>query len=225
MFANRLVLAAGPLWWAACVGSDDGGTASTGLAVDTGPGAETGADAGSTVGGPRVTGGTSEPSTTEPPTVACSDTVAIDVGVGEFVFEPLDDVSDGIRVVFGAQGGWHIDIAGSVSGTGAEVAVDAPRVTLVGDGAQIAGGNQQPLYLPLTGYDVATCSGTFVAARTFVDDHLPDIPYDAWVCSLEGALAEVHLVVSDLNDFSITGSNTAIGTIVLDEAFKQESCR
>lgn len=228
MSMNRWLMSATLALLAGCSGGGDEDTGGATTGVDTavpstngtpGPTGTNGGPTGSTNGSNGSTNGTTG-GTTE-----CSNTVDIDVGVGEFVFEPLDDETDGILVVFGPQGGWHIDIAGAVSGTGQEVAVEAPIITLVDEGIQIAGGNEQPTYLPLTGYDPATCTGTFAGARTFVDDHLPDIPYDAWVCSLEGDLAEVVLTVSDLNTMEITGTNAAIGTIVLDETFKQETCR
>ncbi len=179
---------------------------------------------------PTTDGSTAVDSTDTGPTTTsegtdCSDMVQIDVGVGDFVYAPLEGPRDGVLVVHGSQGGWHIDIAGAVSGTGQEVAVAAPLIRVIEDDIQIAGGNQEPTYLPLTGYDLASCTGTFAGARAYVDDYLPDVSYDEFVCGLEGKQVEIELTVSDLNDMEVSGTSMGTGTIVLDEAFKQKACR
>jgi len=211
LYPPRALLMAGIVAATACSGgSGDDTTDSPGPSTDDGSTIVTTADT-----GPTTTGETE----------GCSETVEVDVGVGDFVYAPLEDPSDGVLVVYGSQGGWHIDVAGAVSGTGQEVAVAAPLIRVVEDDIQIAGGNQEPTYLPLTGYDLASCTGTFAGARAFVDDHLPDVPYDEFVCGLEGKQVEIELTVSDLNDMEVTGTSTGSGTIVLDEAFKQKACR
>lgn len=132
-------------------------------------------------------------------TGACTDSQpSVIVGAGDGTFVGLND-DDPVTFVFGPQGGWHVDLAGSVSNMNQEVSVSS-TLTLVSDGLQIAG-DQPPEFRGLAGYDDEACAGEFWGSRAAVDD-VVDPPsgqsYIEMICSFEGEAVDVSVTVEDL---------------------------
>lgn len=129
----------------------------------------------------------------DPP--ACSG-LTLEAGEGAFAFAPRDD-GDDITMAHGQQGGWHIDIAGSVTGSSGTVSVVA-TMTETNQQVMLAGGGQEEgEAVNLVGYDAKTCSGTFFAVRAFIDD--VEVPNEQrFICTLEDNAMEVAVTVTDL---------------------------
>jgi hypothetical protein len=119
--------------------------------------------------------------------------MSLDVGSSEVAFEPVADGAQ-VQLVHGPQGGWHLDVAGAVTGAGQEVAI-MPRVLATTRGDLQVAGDQQPDFIALAGYDDDRCAGEFFGVRAYIDDvgTAPDgLTYLEFVCSLAGeALLEV----------------------------------
>lgn len=132
--------------------------------------------------------------------------IEVTLGSGMAAFEPLAE-GDDVTMVFGPQGGWHIDVSAHLSGIGPEVEL-RPAARRVSDGLPLAG-DQQAIFLLLADYDATSCTGDAMGIRAFVDDATPDVPYPDFICSLDGAPIELSLEVSDF------GSRTASDSLVV----------
>lgn len=120
--------------------------------------------------------------------------IEIEIGDGLTDFVPLA-AGDEVTMVFGPQGGWHVDVAARVTGATADVEV-RPTVRRVTDGLQLAGEQAASLLL-LAGHDEETCTGDALGVRAFLDDAAPSLPYPDFICSLDGSPLEVSVEVSD----------------------------
>lgn len=125
----------------------------------------------------------------------CSD-LTLEAGEGAFAFEVRED-GDAITMVHGQQGGWHVDIAGSVTGASSKVNVVA---TMVESNQQVmlAGeGQEEGEVVELVGWTPKSCSGTFFAVRAFIDDEDPG-NMQRFICTLEDNAMEIEVTVTDL---------------------------
>src|SRR5687767_3262710 len=85
-------------------------------------------------------GGDSGPSGS--PVEPCEMPLDIAIGWGEYAYVPLEDGGEA-TMVHGLQGGWHIDLAVSLTGSTPKVS-SAPGIVLLDEGLQIAGADQEP---------------------------------------------------------------------------------
>ncbi|MBX2804092.1 MAG: hypothetical protein KTR31_40825 [Myxococcales bacterium] len=162
-----------------CTGATDGPTDTTDTTDDSPTTADT---------GPSTTGDTA---TFDP----CA-TMTLEVGNAEKAHTPAESL-DPVILVHGAQGGWHIDVSGLVTGTDALVGID-PLLTVVSSGTQLAG-DQPSTFLMLD--EVETCVGQFAGVRAYVDD--AEVPkgiddYQAFICTLEDEELDLSVVVTDV---------------------------
>ncbi len=154
---------------------------------------------------------------TVPDTDCATDQLAMSPGTGAFAYEPLV-AGDRVTVVHGPQGGWHLWVAGSVTGTAATSVLVAPQVVVLRDGTQLAG-DQEPQAVAVTSDG---CGGTFYGGFAYLDDYTPDAGtlLDA-ICRLEGEALELTVTVTD----PATGDTTTTAVEVVaerdpyDEAF------
>jgi len=145
-------------------------------------------------------------------THACHDgPLELSVGTGAIMFEPLSTGSP-VTIVHGPQGGWHIDIAGEVTGT-TDIVEVASVITLASSGDAIAG-DQQPTRIALSDWDDAGCTGNFFGITTYVDD-IPSTDQQA-ICDMEGETLTIELTVTDLSAPSITITEVLDVTMALD---------
>lgn len=147
---------------------------------------------------------TSSVTTTLP---ACNG-LAAEIGEGEFGYE-VRNPGDGFTMVHGPQGGWHMDIAGVVTGSNGVVRVQS-FVTADSTSTQIAGaGQENDTPLQLAGYDESICSGSFFKGRTFIDDvDLPSAEYQGFICNLHNQPLTIEVHITDLKS-----EETAITTL------------
>ncbi len=129
--------------------------------------------------------------------------LTLEVGNGADEHLPLSP-GDPVRVVSGAQGGWHIDVSGILTGTTSIVSVH-PTVTRVSDGLQLAG-EQPPAFLALV--PSGECGGEFREVRAFIDDHQPVEPYEDFICTLGGEELEIEVEVVDIKATDVTITET-----------------
>jgi hypothetical protein len=123
--------------------------------------------------------------------------LGLTLGQGEFAYEETSD-GDPFNIVFGPQGGFHVDLAGITSGSSNLVGL-LPNISRVSDGTQLAGiGQENDAPVLLAGYDEATCTGTFFKARAFMDDY--DWGGDMWpyMCAVHGEQLDFCLEATDL---------------------------
>lgn len=137
----------------------------------------------------------------------CSlDGFAVAVGTGVEAYEPLAE-GDPVTMVHGPQGGWHVDVAGRVSGSEPEISV-LPAIRSDRLGLRLAGA-QPPNYLALTGWDEGTCDGTFSAVRAYLDTDPPDGPTGQdFVCALAGETVTLSVEATGLD-----GGSEATGEV------------
>jgi len=150
---------------------------------------------------------------------------ALAIGTGLSGFAPLSD-GDTVRVVYGPQGGWHVDTAGSVSGLGEGVLVRGTLTDLRID-EPIAGLDETDATgVPLTEYD--GCTGTFAGVRAVIDDYLPpEGTLFEYICGLDGAPLRLDLAVVTLATAPpLTAEAAASAEVVglLDSYFATEFC-
>jgi len=140
--------------------------------------------------------------------------LSLELGQGEFGYEPATD-GDRFPVVLGPQGGWHIDLAGSVSGSSGAIEW-VPNITATSQMAQLGGGGQEGEEFDLTGYDASTCSGVFFGGegggRVFIDDVDPGGNYQQFICTLGGQELEITVTITDRLTGE-TASDTIIGNL------------
>lgn len=129
--------------------------------------------------------------------------IDVQIGTGVTKFEPLAEGED-VTMVFGIQGGWHIDVALRVEGVGTDVEV-RPEVRRVSDGERLAG-DQLPSLLLLADYRPGACRGDALGVRAFLDDATPAVPYPEFICSLAGERLQIDVDVSDFSERSATAS-------------------
>lgn len=135
----------------------------------------------------------------------CNDgPVGVEIGTGTTSFRPLAD-GDDVTMVFGPQGGWHIDVAARIDGIGPDVAI-RPSASRIADALPLAG-DQASSFVALTDYEAGACQGDAIGIRAFLDDATPDEPYADFICSLDGASLSLVVEVSDF------GSRTATDEI------------
>lgn len=160
--------------------------------------------------GPTETTGT--PSPTPTGSVPTADTApdpctvpSVTVGTGVKAYKPLQD-GDSVTVVFGPQGGWHVDVAGLVTGTEQIVSV-LPSLTWSAKSQSLTGA-----LAPLTLAQVPTkpCGFTFFGVRAIFDDELLPKDAQAFVCGLDGEDAELEVTVTD----PVTGATATEGVTV-----------
>lgn len=141
----------------------------------------------------------------------CTDgSPTVSVGTGDVSFVALA-AGDPVTIVFGPQGGWHIDVGGSVTAMNQEVAV-TPKVTLVSQATQIAG-DQQPQYIGLASYDDAACTGQFWGIRAFVDDVVTPplgMSYAEMICTFEGQELTLEVTVEDITTGKTATSSQSV---------------
>ncbi|MEN0065264.1 MAG: hypothetical protein AAGA48_24175 [Myxococcota bacterium] len=139
--------------------------------------------------------------------------LGVTLGTGVTAFEPLA-ANDEVIMVFGPQGGWHIDVAARVTGAGPDVEV-LPMAERLSDGLALAG-DQVSSLVALVDYDAENCAGDVVGIRAFLDDADPgpDVPYADFICSLDGAEVELSVDVSDFG--TRTGTSKLVVTTRTD---------
>lgn len=180
-----------------CSGPDDGTPTPSGTTdtVDTASGSST--------NGTTTTG----PTGTDP----CDGvTPSVTIGNGVFSYEPIED-GQPTEIVYGSQGGWHLDTAGAVTGLGPVIQFKG-TATVLATGDVIAGENDQPVVIDLRvpgagTWDKDTCTGTFYGQFTFVDD--VDLNGDTLIkaiCSIDEEDVEFALEVSELEGEPVSDS-------------------
>lgn len=143
--------------------------------------------------------------------VCHAEPATLSIGSGAGLYAPLSS-GDPVVLVHGPQGGWHIDLGGSVSGFSDLIEI-AGYVTVVG-GATIAGQDQQPSRVALVGWSDTTCTGEFYDIRAFVDDE--GINTLDYICGLETQPLEIEITVTDLIDPSRAVTETLLVEAALD---------
>jgi hypothetical protein len=146
-----------------------------------------------------ITGDTSVPE-------VCPGPLSLEPGTGEFTYAPFD-LTNGIEMVNGEQGGWHLWTAGRLCNVGPTISVK-PVVIEVSRGRALCGTGEfdAPVFLdlsiPETGnYDAATRTGEFYGVFALLDDMFADLPkgsslLDA-ICTLGGATIDFTIDVTD----------------------------
>lgn len=126
---------------------------------------------------------------TGPPPDPC-EVPSVDIGTGLSEYLPLNP-GDAVTVVFGPQGGWHIDVGGRVMATEQVVSV---QLALEWQAQTLTGAlPAQTLAL----VPEKPCGWTFFGLRAiFDDDELTDDPV-AFVCGLDGQTADLSVTVND----------------------------
>ncbi len=142
------------------------------------------------------------------------DAPSFELGTGDFDYLAISP-GDPLTMWHGPQGGWHFDAGGQVSGSSLELTI-LPTVTLTGSGLQLAG-DQDTWFAALEEYVPETCVGYFWGKRAFIDDHLPGIDYQEFICSLEGEEVEMCVEIRDV-ETSGTSTECEVGIAVLDPA-------
>jgi len=143
--------------------------------------------------------------------VCHTDPLALQVGTGIVMFEPLTQGAE-VIIVHGPQGGWHIDIGGEVGGTTDLIEISSV-ITRNSTGVVIAG-DQQPSRIALPGWSSETCLGAFYGITTYVDD---DPATDqAYICGMEGETLTIELTVTDLSFPAKSVTETLEVTMALD---------
>ena len=128
-------------------------------------------------------------------TTECSG-LFVELGEGDTSFTPKAE-GDTFTLVHGPQGGWHIDVAGSVSGTGALVRVHTSVVDPA-TGIEIGGpGQENDSAIQLASF--TDCTGTFVKSRVFLDDNDGGTPWGQdEFCALHGNPIDLSVRVTNL---------------------------
>ncbi|MBX2798673.1 MAG: hypothetical protein KTR31_13410 [Myxococcales bacterium] len=123
----------------------------------------------------------------------CLEEMTLRVGTGPTGFTPLAG-GDPLPMVFGSQGGWHIDLSAEVTNSHQSVEVSAV-VTVPSIDQQVAG-DANTSYVGLVDYDDLACTGEVWSVRIFVDDFAPAT--NDRICMLHGQDAVFEVTVTDL---------------------------
>lgn len=127
------------------------------------------------------------------------DASSADVGTGLDAYVPLSS-GDPLTVVFGPQGGWHIDVGARILGTEQIVSFTSELVLL--EGEQSLTGTPFPTTLGLVPHE--TCGWTLFGIRAILDDKTFGTDPAEFVCGLDGQTARLELEVSDtVNDLTL----------------------
>ena len=113
------------------------------------------------------------------------------VGDGDLVHDPCAP-GDDTALVFGGQGGFHLEVSGEVTGVDSIIGVWV-EATRLDTGEVFASNGEVPSYLLLGGYDGTT--GWFAGERAFLHDNAL-----VEVCPLDGLAIELCARAFDLND-------------------------
>ncbi len=148
-----------------------------------------------------------------------TDELAISPGTGAFEYVPLAD-GDPVTIVHGPQGGWHIWVAGALTGTAATSALIAPTVVVLKDGTQLAG-DQEPQAVTVTSDG---CGGTFFGGFAYLDDYAPDegTLLEA-ICRLEGEILDLTVAVTD--PASGATSTASVEVVAVRDAYDDAFCK
>ncbi|MBX2796831.1 MAG: hypothetical protein KTR31_04155 [Myxococcales bacterium] len=125
---------------------------------------------------------------------------ALSVGTGVEHYVPLGE-GDPVTVVFGPQGGWHVDVGAEVFGTGQIVSLQS-SLTLTAEERTVTT-KLPPQTLGLVAED--PCGWSIFGVRAFLDDaSFPGSAFD-YVCDLDGQTAILELTLVDAaNDIELT---------------------
>jgi hypothetical protein len=141
------------------------------------------------------------------------------VGLGEVDevgYRPLEP-GDEVRVVHGAQGGWHVDVAGRVVGAGPEVAV---QVTLTETSGREISGAQGAAWLGLADHDEASCAGTFTDVHAMIDAQLDRTDAEV-VCGLD---RQAVVLAVEVTTGSGAVATARLPVVALVDAVDLEAC-
>lgn len=145
--------------------------------------------------------------------VTCTGPTSAALGQGETAFEALADGGE-IDIVHGPQGGFHVDAAVQVEGFGATVEITG---TVTDDATgTVVGGSQAAVVVVLADYDEATCAGTAVGVRLFLDDLPSEDEQVAAACAMgAGGAVALSVTVTDLESgATVTVAATGTGVLV-----------
>ncbi len=141
--------------------------------------------------------------------------VTVTAGVGEVQLQLLTG-GETVQMVHGPQGGWHVDTAALIGGSG-EVVQIIPAINLTESGLSIAGIEQVPQTVALAAYDDTVCEGNIIKIRALIDDVDHPVPYSNYICSLDGKEVELTQTVTDVVTGNI-GTGTARFILRIDPA-------
>lgn len=143
--------------------------------------------------------------------------LAVELGEGEFAFAPRSD-GDAVTMVHGPQGGWHIDIAGRVSGSTGTVSL-VPSVLESNQQVSLAGiGQENEPPFELVGWTARSCTGTFFRLRAIIDDVDPGGPYQRFICTLNDNPLTVSVEATDTGSGeTVSASFNAIAKLDPDD--------
>lgn len=157
--------------------------------------------------------GPHDPTSGTPPGSApvCGAAVAVEPGVGLMAYTPLAE-GDPVHVVTGPQATWHVDIAGSVTGTVSEAVYVEAHVYWPRADEFLSPSDDNVVAVALVGYDEAACSGVFYGARALIapEFDLGTTP-SQFICGLMGEALDLTVIVTDLH----TGAYTEVTTPVV----------
>lgn len=123
-------------------------------------------------------------------------TPALAVGTGIDAYTPLTD-GDPLTVVFGPQGGWHVDVGAEVFGVEQIVSIESELQW----GAEARSLTGTPLPQTLALVPSKPCGWSLFGQRAFLDPALFDGDDAAgFVCGLEGQPGTLRLQVTDVAD-------------------------
>ena len=142
--------------------------------------------------------------------------LSVEVGTGDQDHHPLVPGGE-VELVFGGQGGFHVDVSGVVQGLG-EVVVVWVWVTRTDTGQTIARGSPLGTAMRLGAYDPVTETGVFVGERAYLANNSL-----TWVCGLEGVDLEIKASVEDLADRRFQAGGWAVGPGRIDASIA-DSC-
>ncbi len=146
---------------------------------------------------------------------ACG-SLSAEIGEGEFAYEPRVD-GDAVTMVHGPQGGWHIDLAGEITGSSRTVEL-VPSIVEATQMVSIAGLDQADGPVRLEGWTAKRCTGTFHRLRAVIDDVEPGGSYQRFICTLEGNPFDVSVEITDLESGeSLTAGFRARGALDPDD--------
>ena len=161
-------------------------------------------------------GDSSEDSYTSSTTTECSG-LSVELGEGDTRFIPSAE-GDTVTLVHGPQGGWHIDVAGRVSGTSAFVRVHT-SVVVPATGVEIGGpGQENDSAIQLANFE--DCTGDFIKSRVYLDDNDGSLPWGQdEFCALHGNPIDLSVRVTNLvtEETSVTSRRVIAGRDSVDD--------
>lgn len=149
----------------------------------------------------------------------CPGPLSLEPGTGEFAYAPFD-VENGIEMVNGEQGGWHLWTAGRLCNVGPTISVK-PTVVELGQGRTLCGSGEfdTPVFLdlsiPETGnYDAGTRTGEFYGLIALLDDMFADMPQGTTplqvICALGGSTIDFTIEVTDTETNETVSQTTTL---------------